>query len=267
MNLKTPGREDKAADEANQGSASDLAHKVLEALGGANNIDVLDACITRLRVTVKDPALVKKDTFSTLGAAGVMEMGKNLQIIFGTQSDSLKEEIRSLMGNQASAAGTEAKSDAAAGHSDTKTIIKAPASGRVTPLNQLSDKTFSQKMLGNGVAIEPVEGTFVAPVSGTVVQLFPTHHALTIKTESGLEVLIHVGINTVSLKGRGFKALVAEGQKVEAGQKLLEVDLQQIKDAGLDSTTPVIVIGVQEMEITPAGEVTAGEDTILQIGG
>ncbi|ABO48880.1 PTS system D-glucosamine-specific IIB component, Glc family / PTS system D-glucosamine-specific IIC component, Glc family / PTS system D-glucosamine-specific IIA component, Glc family [Desulforamulus reducens MI-1] len=265
LNLKTPGREDEITAVENQGTGSDLAHKVLDALGGANNIEILDACITRLRVTVKDPDMVKKDVFKALGASGVMEMGKNLQIIFGTQSDSLKEEIRSLMTNTVSATAEGAKPLPELNVSASKTMIKAPASGKVIPLEQVPDETFKQKLLGNGVAIEPVEGTFIAPVAGTVVQVFPTNHALTIKTENGIEILLHVGINTVSLKGQGFKALVSEGQKVTVGQKLLEVDLKQIEKAGLSTITPVIIIGSEDMEITPANEVTSGEDTILQI--
>lgn len=269
-NLLTPGREEETLSTTNDIQGSTLAQKVLEALGGANNIEILDACITRLRVTVKSPVNVKKRVFKTLGASGVMEMGNNFQIIFGTQSDSLKEELRAIINNSNPYTQTNNKKSQEKNkisQENNKIIIKAPVSGKLIPLNNVPDATFGEKLLGNGVAIEPKEGIFSAPVAGQVIQLFPTHHALTIKTENGIDLLLHVGINTVTLKGEGFKVFVKEGDQVKVGQKLIEADLKLIKDKGLSTITPVIMLEVQDLEINPTDEVNSKEDTIIQIGG
>jgi len=260
LDLKTPGREDETAVETGAVATADLAPKVLEALGGANNIDALDACISRLRVTVKQRELVKKHILKTLGAAGIMEVGKNLQIIFGTQSDNLKEEISRLVGSPLpNIVATDCK-PIYTPVVDNYIRIKAPVNGKVIPLDQLADGAFEQALPGNGVAIQTSDNSCVAPVAGRVTQLCSSEHDLTINTEDRYEVVIRAALTA----GAKYKALVSEGQQVVVGQKIFEFDLPGIQAAGLSAIVAVIVAGMKELEITPAEEVTAGEDTIVQ---
>ena len=126
--------------------------------------------------------------------------------------------------------------------------IFSPMNGKVIPINEVEDEAFSQKMLGDGVCIIPKTGEVVSPVSGEVVQVFDTLHAYGIKTANGAEILIHIGINTVELKGEGFKALVKSGQKVKMGEKIAEVDLEFIKEKGYSTQTPVVITNTSEIQ-------------------
>ncbi|HWR43719.1 PTS transporter subunit IIABC [Sporomusa sp.] len=264
LNLKTPGREDETASEMEKFTAEDLAPKVLEALGGGTNIDALDACISRLRVTVKQPGLVKKYRLQALGAAGIMEMGRNLQIIFGTQSDNLKEEISRLVGSPlASIVASDYKPGYAATN-DTRIRIIAPVSGKIIQLKELADSGFEQSSLGNGVAIQTSDALCLAPVAGKVTQLPSTEPALTIKTEDGYEVVIHSLTNTALLADQKYKFLIAKGQQIVVGQKIFETDSRNIATTDSLAIVSIVIPGMKEVEVTPAEEVTAGEDTILQ---
>ncbi|MGD8190815.1 glucose-specific PTS transporter subunit IIBC [Brevibacillus ginsengisoli] len=250
FNLKTPGREDVVDDaDAPKVEAGELAHHVLEAMGGQANIEHLDACITRLRVSVKDIKHVDKDRLKKLGAAGVMEVGNNIQAIFGPKSDNLKTQIADIMQGKTPTKFVEKTSPVALNVPvNANEQFIAPMKGALLPIEEVPDKTFSQKLMGDGFAINPTDGTVVAPFDGTVATLFHTKHAIGLVSEFGREVLIHVGIDTVKLNGEGFEALVQDGDTVKKGQPLLKVDLSSIEKQVPSIITPVIFTNLQAGE-------------------
>jgi len=252
-NLKTPGREidDELNDADIDVNTDSLPARILQAFGGKENLSVLDACITRLRITVKDPAKVNKDQLKKMGAAGVMEMGNNFQAIFGTQSDSLKEQMKAIV-NGKSPQAVANKNIINVISNDVETVedeieyIVAPLDGEVMDINEVPDPVFSGKMMGDGFAINPTGGKVVSPVKGKIATAFPTKHAIGLVSHSGLEVLIHVGIDTVNLQGEGFELLVQEGQEVEVGTPLLNIDLEYIRSHAKSVITPIVFTNLKE---------------------
>ncbi len=257
FNLKTVGREVEEVESSEKPVVKltgKLAMDVLGGLGGAANIASLDACITRLRVSVKDSSLVSKDTFKRLGAAGTMNTGNNYQIIFGVQSDKIKEEIKSLINqnpNVSMGPVTTSTPSSNSGLSSSSSVNTAtsnlevngflvPVSGEILSIEMTPDDTFSQKILGEGFLINPKEGEVIAPFDGEILHLFPTNHALVLRRNDELEVLIHIGIDTVNMKGEGFKAFVGIGDKVKKGQKLIEFNLSLIKEKAKSHLTPIV---------------------------
>lgn len=257
LSYKTPGRED---EELNNGETSlppanlsrfEKARKVLAALGGPENLNALDACITRLRLTVNDMNKVNEAALKSLGSAGIMKAtGGSLQVIFGTESDQLKEEMKKIIQNPQAVPTVESApvnaskptdSDKSLLATEKEIIIGSPISGKIIPLSEIPDATFAQGMIGPGVGIEPIGNTVVAPFDGTVVNLFHTKHAIGLESDHGIELLIHIGIDTVKMQGKGFEAFVAQGEKVKAGQKLLTFDLDLIRKEAKSIITPVIV--------------------------
>lgn len=265
FNIMTPGREELtegAATEpvANAGAGGqnpELALGILQALGGPDNIQSLDACITRLRVSVNDKSLVNKSRLQQLGAAGVLEVGNSVQAVYGTRSDQIKEEIRQVIAQGryvaapvvvAAAPAVAAPVAAAAPVTDSPlpADFTLPVAGRVLPLSDVPDPVFSAGMMGAGFAIDPSDGVVRSPVTGEVVTLFPTHHAVGLRADNGLEVLVHFGIDTVKLGGAGFRALVGQGDRVQAGQPLLEVNLNEVRGKVPSVVTPVIFTDLDE---------------------
>ncbi|MEI1419973.1 glucose-specific PTS transporter subunit IIBC [Bacillus cabrialesii] len=252
-NLKTPGRETDEADqtEAKAPVAKDqLAFHVLQALGGQQNIANLDACITRLRVTVHQPSQVSKDELKRLGAVGVLEVNNNFQAIFGTKSDALKDDIKTIMagGVPDTAAALDTEADQQQKPVSGEAFIY-PLKGKTVSLADVPDQVFSEKMMGEGVAIDPSEGKVVAPADGEIVSIFPTKHAIGFKSAGGTEILIHVGIDTVKLNGEGFEAHVTSGQAVKQGETLLTFNLDYIKQHAASAVTPVIFTNVSEEDM------------------
>lgn len=258
--LKTPGREsDEELEELETHSqtisAGSKAADILKAFGGKDNLTALDACITRLRITVKEPALVKKGVLKELGASGVLEVGQNFQAIFGTQSDSLKEEIKEIIrtgrtgvsgDNGETLSNTQKADPVPPTLSKNKALsVYAPLSGEIIDLTEVPDPVFAEKMMGDGFAIKPSDGLVLSPVKGNVHNTFPTKHALGLVSEAGLEVLIHVGLDTVNLKGQGFEMLVSEGDLVDIGTPLLKVDLPYIEANAKSSITPIVFTNLQ----------------------
>ncbi|GAA4719791.1 glucose-specific PTS transporter subunit IIBC [Brevibacillus fulvus] len=272
--LKTPGRE--AEDEAVEGkqtqpaSTGSLAADVLRAFGGKENLDVLDACITRLRVTVNDPKQVDTGELKRLGAAGVLEMGNNIQAIFGTQSDSLKEQMKAIMAGKEPA---EAARDVHAAEDKPGTVfvgqeeILAPLTGEVVDITEVPDQVFAGKMMGDGFAVKPADGLVVSPVNGKVTTLFPTKHAVGLQSDTGLEVLVHVGIDTVKLEGKGFEVLCKDGQLVEAGTPLLKVDLAYLQAQEKPTITPIVFTNLQANQTLKInhGLCEAGKTTVAAV--
>ncbi|MBY6269369.1 glucose-specific PTS transporter subunit IIBC, partial [Parageobacillus thermoglucosidasius] len=254
--LATPGRE-KVTEEAPavKAEGDDLPYEVLAALGGKENIAHLDACITRLRVSVNDIKQVDKDRLKALGAAGVLEVGNNVQAIFGPKSDILKGQIKDIMEGRAPARAQAEKQEETKEANEPKEAkevktetIASPLTGEVVPLSEVPDQVFSQKMMGDGFAIMPTDGTVVSPVDGKIVNVFPTKHAIGIESAGGHEILIHFGIDTVKLNGQGFTALVQQGDEVKKGQPILSVDLEYVKNNAPSIMTPIIFTNLQPNE-------------------
>ena len=269
FNLMTPGREEKTEEtESTSGSVDELPFGVLEALGGRENLTNLDACITRLRVSVKDVEQVDKERLKKLGAAGVMQIDRNIQAIFGPRSETIKGQIQDILSGKTpvkqEVAATSEKESADAGAVATSTSaefdVVMPMTGKLLPISEVPDKIFSQKMMGDGFAIEPTEGKVVSPVAGKIVNLFPTKHAIGIETADGREVLVHVGIDTVNLKGKGFESLVEQGDTVEQGQALLNVDLRIVSEEATSIITPIIFTNLA------AGEAVEIKDGSVRVG-
>ncbi len=269
--LKTPGREVANANEgAGKAEAGELPREVLVALGGKENIASLDACITRLRVQVNEQKNVNKDRLKELGAAGVLEVGNNIQAIFGPKSDTLKSQIHDIMSGRTPHVEKEepVKVEEAPQKVDENETIVSPIEGKILPITEVPDQVFSGKMMGDGFAIEPTEGTVVSPVNGEIVNVFPTKHAIGIQSEGGKEILIHFGIDTVKLNGEGFEALVAQGDKVKQGQPLLKVDLAFVKENAPSIITPIVFTNLQQgqqIELKKDGNVKKGENAIIDI--
>ncbi|MFB1099960.1 glucose-specific PTS transporter subunit IIBC [Terribacillus sp. JSM ZJ617] len=250
FNLMTPGREREVKEETNarNARAGRLAYHVLEAMGNKENIKYLDACLTRLRVTVNDKNKVDKTELKKLGAAGVLEVGNNMQAIFGPKSEGLKEQIQDIIMGKTSSSQNEAApaaEDVLQVEDIQSNLLKndpfvIPMSGTLRYLEDVPDLVFSEKLMGDGFAIEPVNGTVVSPINGKVINIFPTKHAIGLETDNGREVLIHIGLETVNLKGEGFEVFVKEGDRVVAGQKLVEVDLANIEPQVPSLLTPVV---------------------------
>src|SRR5690625_1444945 len=272
FNLNTPGRE-KVEDEGDGKTreAGELAYNVLEAMGGQENISHLDACITRLRVSVNDIKNVDKKELENLGAAGVLEVGNNIQAIFGPRSEIIKGQMQDIVSGKTPRPASEIDQQEEVNQQieevNPKTLqnetmsnesITLPIKGELIPITEVPDQVFAGKMMGDGFAIVPEEGLVVSPVNGKIINVFPTKHAIGIQSEGGREILIHIGIDTVNLKGEGFETLIHEGDVVEVGQPLLKVDLSYIKENATSTITPIVFTNLAENEqvVIENGKVT-----------
>ncbi|PGX73950.1 glucose-specific PTS transporter subunit IIBC [Priestia megaterium] len=281
FNLMTPGREvEDVKGKKGSSESNDLAYNILEAMGGKENITHLDACITRLRVSVNNIKEVDKDELKSLGAAGVLEVGNNIQAIFGPRSETIKGQIQDVMSGKQprTALTTELKepkqqslkvnsNDLNEGNID-KDIFVSPIKGEIIPITEVPDAVFSGKMMGDGFAIIPSEGMVASPVDGTIVNIFPTKHAIGIVSDAGKEILIHVGIDTVNLKGQGFETLVDQDTRIVRGQPLLKVDLAYIKENATSTVTPIVFTNLFEGEsvvINKEGHVDLKEENIITL--
>lgn len=256
FNYATPGRngnyenaegssESEVAGESKVAEASQAVN-IINLLGGRANIVDVDACMTRLRVTVKDAEKVgTEEQWKAEGAMGLVMKGQGVQAIYGPKADVLKSDIQDILDSGEVIPETlpsqmaAAQKDAVVYKGVTEEVYSV-ADGQVIELDQVKDPVFAQKMMGDGFAVEPANGEIVSPVSGTVSSIFPTKHALGLVTEAGLEVLVHIGLDTVSLEGKPFTVRVTEGQQVAAGDLLVTADLGAIRDAGRETTTVVV---------------------------
>ena len=254
FNYATPGRNGnyetaEGSEEASSEvkvAAGSQAVNIINLLGGRANIVDVDACMTRLRVTVKDADKVgDAEQWKAEGAMGLVMKGQGVQAIYGPKADVLKSDIQDILDSgevipeTLPSQMTEAQQNAVQYKGLTEEVYSV-ADGEVIALEQVKDPVFSQKMMGDGFAVEPTNGNIVSPVSGTVSSIFPTKHALGLVTEAGLEVLVHIGLDTVSLEGKPFTVHVAEGQKVAAGDLLVTADLDAIREAGRETSTIVV---------------------------
>ena len=256
FNYATPGRNgnyetaEGASEEAAPGTpkvaAASQAVNIINLLGGRANIVDVDACMTRLRVTVKDADRVgTEEQWKAEGAMGLVMKGQGVQAIYGPKADVLKSDIQDILDSgevipeTLPSQMTETQQNFVHYKGVTEEVYSV-ADGQVVALEQVEDPVFAQKMMGDGFAVEPANGNIVSPVTGTVSSIFPTKHALGLVTDSGLEVLVHIGLDTVSLEGKPFTVHVSEGQKVAAGDLLVTADLDAIREAGRKTSTVVV---------------------------
>ena len=275
FNLMTPGREEDDADDDTNEVIDDLPYEILAAMGGKENIANLDACITRLRVSVNDKENVDKKRLKKLGASGVMEVGNNIQAIFGPVSDSLRGQMQDIMNGKAPRSKEEVPKTVEQVNETEDVAVNmaalefsSPLTGEILPITDVPDQVFSGKMVGDGFAIKPTDGKVVSPVNGKVVTLFPTKHAIGLVADNGTEILIHIGIDTVKLKGEGFTSMVEQGDLVEQGQILMEVDLDYVEKNAPSIITPIVFTNLeagQAVKITKSGNVTANDKHIVEI--
>ena len=274
FNYATPGRNGNyETAEASEESSSEVkvaegsqAVNIINLLGGRANIVDVDACMTRLRVTVKDADKVgNAEQWKAEGAMGLVMKGQGVQAIYGPKADVLKSDIQDILDSgeiipeTLPSQMTEAQQNTVHFKGLTEEVYSV-ADGQVVALEQVKDPVFAQKMMGDGFAVEPANGNIVSPVSGTVSSIFPTKHALGLVTEAGLEVLVHIGLDTVSLEGKPFTVHVAEGQKVAVGDLLVTADLEAIRAAGRETSTIVVFTNadaIQSVKLEQTGSLAS----------
>ncbi|QST00539.1 PTS transporter subunit EIIC [Pontibacillus sp. ALD_SL1] len=272
FNLATPGREDESDDDGEQIEVSEKPYNILEALGGEENITYLDACITRLRVSVDDKGKVDKERLKKNGASGVMEVGNNIQAIYGPASDSIRGQIQDIIDGKVPRKPEEKPEEPTTEEACDTPVgefsFVSPLKGEIMPISDVPDDVFSGKMMGDGFAILPSDGEIVSPINGKVLNVFPTKHALGLQAEDGTEVLIHFGIDTVTLKGEGFEAFVSEGDEIKQGQTLLKVDIASVQEKVPSIVTPIVFTNLgegQAVKINAEGTVSQGQEDIISI--
>lgn len=242
--------------------------EIISALGGLDNIETVSACATRLRVSLKDNNLVNDDVFKMLGAPGVLKVAGGVQAIFGGKADLYSQEINDIITHpdmqpannpQVDKTNKSASTKVETVHKSEKVIFKAPVKGKFEDITQVKDEVFSQKMMGEGFAIEPENGKIYSPVDATVISIFKTKHAIGLKAKSGLEVMLHLGIDTVELQGKPFTMKVKEGEQVTPETQLIEMDLEQIKDAGKDPVVMTLITNSNDRVSQVEDIVTSGQ--------
>ena len=269
LNLKTPGRE--ADDEETKlytrkdvnarKEANSTSALVLEGLGGKKNLSDLDCCATRLRVTVVDPTLVRDDILKASGAAGVIHKGNGIQVIYGPRVANVKSNLELFLDSPES----DKIGAAEAPKAPEQKILSAYMTGDVKELKEVEDEAFSTGVLGNGVAIEPTEGKLYAPCDAKVDMVFDTKHAINLVTEDGVEILLHIGIDTIKLGGKYYEAHVKNGDSVKKGDLLISFDIAGIKNEGYKVTTPMIICNSDNftnIKSLATGSITPGKDIL-----
>ena len=291
FDYKTPGRDDaeevklytradvnaRSAASGSTAPAGDdpVSALIVEGLGGAANLSDVDCCATRLRCTVKDAALVRQDVLKASGASGVICKGNGVQVVYGPKVAVIKAKLEDYLENApktpaataAPAPATAPATPAPAAPAAKDTVLSACLNGTVVPLAEVKDEAFASGALGDGIAIEPIDGELVAPADGEISSTFETHHAVGMTTADGAELLMHIGIDTVKLGGKHFTYLVNEGDKVKKGQPLIRFELEAIKAEGYPVTTPLIVCNTDDYAAVAAkasGTVKQG-DALLEL--
>lgn len=297
FNLKTPGREDedeetklytRADVDARKGEGTDagaaapssdtVSMLITQGLGGKANIEDLDNCITRLRTSVSDPSLVNEDVLKASGAAGVVIKGKGVQVIYGPQVANIKSNLEEFLDSPEAdtitpettiAQGLPEKKEKVPEATGVTEFFSSPIDGELRSIEETPDDAFSQKMLGDGVVIFPTGDKVYAPCDGSIEVLFPTNHAIGMKSADGTEILIHVGIDTVNLDGKGFTNHVGQGDTVKRGDLLLTLDLPFIEANAKSTAVPMIFTALpanKTMKVLADGQVTTETD-VVEIDG
>ena len=267
LNIMTPGRDkneevrlygraDVDAEKQNtakkKNNSENISAKILEGLGGRDNVSDIDCCATRLRCTVFDGDRVNQEVLKSTGAVGVICKGEGVQIIYGPQVSNIKSELCEYMGSD--------MGDAAAIDKGEKNIVKSPMTGHAYTLDKTPDEAFSSGVMGDGMVVEPVEPDVLSPVDGKITFVFPSRHAIGLVTKEGTELLLHIGIDTVKLEGKGFEVFVSEGDEVMAGDRLMRLDLDYIRKNAPSLVSPLVCTSEENIQIIKTGEVTAGDE-------
>lgn len=296
MDLKTPGREpdseepklyrreDVEAAKSSKNNEYGESPLIVAGLGGKKNISDVDCCITRLRITVFDPDKVVDSTLKTSGASGVIKKGNGIQVVYGPKvaviksklEEYLKDPISDIEDNSTVKNLNETEEKSKEDKTENKTssnlvsvdTIYSPVKGKIIKLENVLDEAFSSGALGKGIAIEPSEdGKVFAPFDGVIETAFPTKHAIGLTSDKGVELLIHIGMDTVKLGGNHFVSHIEEGQKIKKGDLLMEFDTEKIKEAGYSVITPIVVTNSDnygDIEATLVDSVNVG-DILLNI--
>ena len=269
LDLKTPGREDddsevklytrkdleaKNNETATNATSDNRSELIAKGLGGKANISDVDCCATRLRCTVQDASLVSEEILNSTGAKGVVKKGNGIQVIYGPQVTVIKSNLEDYLENS-----VEEVTDSE--------VVVAPCDGKVGLLSETPDETFASEMMGKGLVIFPTSNKFYAPVDGKVSFVFGTKHAIGMVSDKGTEILLHIGIDTVTLNGEGYTIHVENGQDIKKGDLLAEVDLDFIKSKGLSTATPIVFTNLEQdskLKVLKMGEVKAN-DAIIEV--
>ena len=286
FDYKTPGRDDSeiklytrqdvnaknaaAGEAAAAGGDNELSRQIMLGLGGKANISDVDCCITRLRCTVHDAAKVDQDLLRQTGASGVICKGQGVQVVYGPRVSNIKSDLEAYLASPASdkaemTTAAPVQSENAAVSSVGAVVIASPLDGRVIPLAEIEDGVFSEKMVGDGFAVEPTGSQVYAPADCTVATVFGTKHAIGLTTPEGCELLIHLGIDTVQLGGAPFTIHVKEGDTLKKGDLIGSFDAQAILDAGYRTVTPVVVTNSDEytsFRLLHTGDTAHGADVL-----
>lgn len=288
FNLITPGRELALAGSGADGQdiniitikkqdVTEIARQYIAASGGSENLTAIDACITRLRLSVKDSSLVNEALAKRLGATGIIRLNQtSVQIIVGFAAEKIANAMKTAGHVDAARVVAAATAPTSAKPLMTKHAViiaelVAPVCGEIIMLEQVPDEAFASKAVGDGIAIKPTGNTVVSPADGTIVKIFNTNHAFCLETNNGAEIIVHMGLDTVMLKGQGFRRLVEEGADVIAGQPILEMDLDFLNANVRSMFSPVVCSNIEDfigLELkTQAGEVVAGQTPLYVIKG
>ena len=288
FNYQTPGHEKDNAAPVN--NADNKSQQILDGLGGLENISDLSCCATRLRVTLHRPSKLNKEKLLATGAAAVVANGDGVQVVYGPEVTVIHARLQdyiaqiipassSTADNSAAVPTTSAEVSNPAVSAEAKAsdnlsvadaitdIVYAPCNGTVIPLTEINDGVFSEGYIGEGLAIEPVDGSFYAPFDCSVAMVFDTHHAIALHTANDTELILHVGLDTVKLNGQHLEVFVQEGQKIQKGDLILRADLEGIQSAGCRTVTPVIITGAggaESVELLKTGPVHIG-DAVLKV--
>lgn len=288
FNYQTPGHEKDNAAPVN--NADNKSQQILNGLGGLENISDLSCCATRLRVTLHRPSKLNKEMLLATGAAAVVANGDGVQVVYGPEVTVIHARLQDYIAQIISASSSTADNSAAvpttsaevsnpavsaeAKDSDNLSvadaitdIVYAPCNGTVIPLKEINDGVFSEGYIGEGLAIEPVDGSFYAPFDCSVAMVFDTHHAIALHTANDTELILHVGLDTVKLNGQHLEVFVQEGQEIQKGDLILRADLEGIQSAGCRTVTPVIITGAggaESVELLKTGPVHIG-DAVLKV--
>lgn len=286
FNYQTPGHEKDNAAPVN--NADNKSQQILDGLGGLENISDLSCCATRLRVTLHRPSKLNKEKLLATGAAAVVANGDGVQVVYGPEVTVIHARLQdyiaqiipassSTADNSAAVPTTSAKVSNPAVSAEAKDsdnlsvadaitdIVYAPCNGTVIPLKEINDGVFSEGYIGEGLAIEPVDGSFYAPFDCSVAMVFDTHHAIALHTANDTELILHVGLDTVKLNGQHLEVFVQEGQKIQKGDLILRADLEGIQSAGCRTVTPVVITGTggaESVELLKTGPVHIGDDVL-----
>ena len=295
FNYMTPGRDDsseaklytrkdlearKQAGEVTEAeAANELSAQITQGLGGKDNISDVDCCITRLRCTVKDPAKVDQQLLKASGASGVLCKGQGVQVVYGPRVSVIKSDLEAYLKSSASdhpapvakpaqepKKAEEKPADAPKAGGERLTVV-SPLAGKVIPVEEVADGMFSEKMVGDGFAVEPEADEVLAPADGEITLVFDTKHAFTMRTAQGVDLLVHMGIDTIRLNGEPFTLNIQQGDTVKAGQPIGTMDRAAILAAGYRTVTPVVVGNLADLggfELTRTGEVKAG-DAVMEV--